>query len=161
MLCFGVIFSNLMRPVVLSHPSVLTFSLIMPNRLRHCTGFDKKLNWSLGELLDGHEFLFMIETRLRRRFKFRSASQPDVWKAKNHHAKMTFVNFKISSRNVPVAYILTKNGLADSLLNNTQALWCFGQGHIHGELLRRTWENNWKYWRKWCTTVQICPHPQI
>ena len=63
---------------MLSHPSVLTFSLIMPNRLRHCTGFDKKLNWSLGELLDGHEFLFMIETRLRRRFKFRSASQPDV-----------------------------------------------------------------------------------
>lgn len=36
------------------------------------------LSWPLGELLDGHEFLLMIEPRLRRRFRSRSASQPDV-----------------------------------------------------------------------------------
>ncbi|PIA82982.1 hypothetical protein CB0940_12199 [Cercospora beticola] len=33
------------------------------------------LNWPLGELLDGHEFLLMLEIRLRSRSRSRSASQ--------------------------------------------------------------------------------------
>ncbi|KAK5219317.1 hypothetical protein LTR47_011546 [Exophiala xenobiotica] len=34
------------------------------------------LSWPLGELLDGHEFLLIIETRLRSRSRSRSASHP-------------------------------------------------------------------------------------
>lgn len=34
------------------------------------------LSWPLGELLEGHEFLLMIESRLRSRSRSRSASQP-------------------------------------------------------------------------------------
>lgn len=30
--------------------------------------------WPLGELLDGHEFLLIFETRLRTRFRFRSVA---------------------------------------------------------------------------------------
>ena len=36
------------------------------------------LDWPLGELLEGHEFLYMIETRLRGRSRSRPASQPGV-----------------------------------------------------------------------------------
>ena len=38
----------------------------------------KGLEWPLGELLDGHEFLLIIETRLRSRSRSRSASGPGV-----------------------------------------------------------------------------------
>ena len=36
------------------------------------------LNWPLGELLDGHEFLLMIETRLRSRSRSRSGPESGV-----------------------------------------------------------------------------------
>ena len=38
----------------------------------------KGLEWPLGELLDGHEFLLIIETRLRSRSRSRFASGPGV-----------------------------------------------------------------------------------
>lgn len=38
----------------------------------------KGLNWPLGELLDGHEFLLIVEIRLRSRSRSRSASKPGV-----------------------------------------------------------------------------------
>ena len=47
-----------------------------------------------------------------------------------------------------MAYILSENGLADGVLNDTQTPWYFNQKHIHGELLRSAWEDNWKDRRK-------------